>query len=756
MWGKGMSSVAAVVQAKMLGNSALLLLLLVVHPLPQCDYIAGHDSWVQGSSAVVPRRLTVPGGAKPEPLELSQSHLSILLFNWVNRTLSDCRERQVSRSDLHIPPLSCQVMSAYGRFSKGAKPGQPLVWQLLSVFRYDLAVQIAYTFYNTFSDFIQPYLMQRVLRFIDEYLEDSSIGLRFGYFLAAMMLAASVVGTVVGEQQQWQSRGMSMEIRNVLVARLTRKTLRRRANESGCKDGSNKESSDGRVYNIMTADVNRVNKLPEMFGSVLWSPCQIIIGCLYMYRLLGMAGLFGTFMIFGVVAVGQQLIVRAKRIEAQIGRYNDARLETISEIIRGIISVKLFGWGSKFIQLVGVKRAVQLEALWQKSKVWALLNLWTVGMMPVIIFFVLFIYTFTGHLDGETTFTAIAVFRVLQRSIFWMPGGVSHAISIYVSLQRIDKYLHEEDVQPAAERVESVESEVGFDGADLVWQQADSSAMPGDEAQLLLSTAQVEGSQPFTLRNLNVHFPLGKLTIIGGPTGSGKSSLLSALVGEMTLVSGKIHMPMSDTGLTSDIAYVSQEPWLRNATIRDNILFGAPYDLARYEETLRICGLKPDLRVFVAGDLSEVGERGITLSGGQKQRVALARAVYSKRQILLIDDCLSAVDSYTGKHILHECLANKTPLMQGRTRVLVTHHMTMCLPHCQYVVMMRRGKIVAQGTPEQVPGSILDGTTKTGDTESHDMETPVAQGQALNDMMAEDEYNEQRAMLSVTATPGDQ
>ncbi|ORX65533.1 hypothetical protein DL89DRAFT_270898 [Linderina pennispora] len=567
MWGEDMSSVAAAVHVKMLVNCVLLLLLLVVHPLPQCDYVADRVSQLQVGCRLQPKRLTAVPGAKLEPYELSQPLLSVLLFNWVSPILSDCRrEHQVSRSDLRVPPDNCQVSSAYARFSMGAKPGQPLVRQLFSVFKVDLAIQIVYTFYNTFSDYIQPYLMQRVLRFIDEYLEDSSLGLRFGYFLAAMMLAASVVGTVVEQQQQWQSRGISMEIRN--------KTLRRRAHESKSKDDSRRDSSDGR-----------------MFGS-------LIIGCFYMYQLL-----------VGVMAVGQRLI-------AQIG-------QTISEVIHGIIS---------FIQVVGIKRA--------RSKVWSLLNLWTVGMMPVIIFVVLFVYSFN----------AIAVFRVLQRAIFWMPGGVSHAISIY--------YLHEDDVQPAGERVEAA-------GHDLVWKRADDSAAAEEGTPLLLHGRQPEDSQAFALRNLTVRFPQGGLTIIGGPT---------ALVGDMTVVSAN--------GVMSDIAYVSQEPWLRNATIH------------RYEE--------PDLRTFVAGDQSE------------KQRVALARAIYSSRRILLIDDCLSA-------HILHTCLLSQSPLMRGRTRILVTHHMAMCLPHCH-------GEIEVSGC---------------ADGESQGEQAPA-------DPMPEDEYNDERKVAADT------
>ncbi|KAJ2515526.1 hypothetical protein H4217_005115 [Coemansia sp. RSA 1939] len=229
---------------------------------------------------------------------------------------------------------------------------------------------------------------------------------------------------------------------------------------------------------------------------------------------------------------------------------------------------------------------------------------------------------------------------------------------------------------------------------------------------------------PFSLKNIDIQFPIGGFSIIAGPTGSGKSSLLSALIGEMTLVRGNIMVPTIDSRVAAaaadgskyndvmdfanvglvlhDIAYVGQDTWLRNATFRENILFGEEYEKERYEEVLRVCALKPDLRIFPAGDETEIGERGVTLSGGQRQRVALARAVYSHRRILLIDDCLSAVDAHTGKHILMECLLSKTKLMQGRTRVLITHHVPMCLPYADFMVMMNNGRVVLKGAPQDL------------------------------------------------------
>ncbi|KAJ1785549.1 hypothetical protein LPJ59_006117, partial [Coemansia sp. RSA 2399] len=195
-----------------------------------------------------------------------------------------------------------------------------------------------------------------------------------------------------------------------------------------------------------------------------------------------------------------------------------------------------------------------------------------------------------------------------------------------------------------------------------------------------------------------------------------------------------------------DIAYVAQESWLRNATIRENILFGEAYNKERYEEVLRVCALKPDLRILVAGDMSEIGERGVTLSGGQKQRVSLARAVYSSRRILLIDDCLSAVDANTAKHILMECLLSKTGLMRGRTRVLATHHVTMCLPYAQYMVMIHEGRITLKGTPDELRSksnlslALLE-SQGAKDNHSTKQDDDKKGTHDVNDKKPEDEYN---------------
>ncbi|KAJ2758485.1 hypothetical protein H4S06_002678, partial [Coemansia sp. BCRC 34490] len=413
-----------------------------------------------------------------------------------------------------------------------------------------------------------------------------------------------------------------------------------------------------------------------------------------------------------------------------------------------------------------------------------------------------------NKLTAEIAFTSISVFQVVR---FVFENGselIGVAIRANVSLNRIESYLEQNAVQGLEDRVTLERSNtLGFEAADLEWayqnvpssnvpansKRIDSSSAP-DESTLLLATESssytdilplldqgLSTSPPpelqrsmrgFTLSDINVEFPTGGFSLVAGPTGSGKSSLLAALIGEMTLTRGRILLPTmhsrdmadkdtkykdiielsGDNGLViRDIAYVAQEAWLRNATVRENILFDEPYNRERYEQVLHACALKPDLRVLMAGDQTEIGERGVTLSGGQKQRVALARAVYSSRSILLIDDCLSAVDAHTAKHILTECLANSAGLMQGRTRVLVTHHVSMCLPYAQYIVAMCEGRVVLKGVPTDLQDHQGLALTAMSEHNRNDFNTIAKHDSKGHGKMAASETIAEENLLTKTA-----
>lgn len=197
------------------------------------------------------------------------------------------------------------------------------------------------------------------------------------------------------------------------------------------------------------------------------------------------------------------------------------------------------------------------------------------------------------------------------------------------------------------------------------------------------------GGESTTLKNINLKVKKGNLTAVVGSVGCGKTSLISVLLGEMEKINGKVNVD-------GRVAYVPQQAWIQNATLKDNILFGTPYEEQRYNKVIEACALNQDLAMLPGGDLTEIGEKGINLSGGQKQRVALARAVYSGADIYLFDDPLSAVDSHVGKHIFGNVFS-ENGLLKEKTRLLVTHAVVY-LPKVDEIYVMVNGEITESGS----------------------------------------------------------
>ncbi|KAJ2056332.1 hypothetical protein GGI17_006250 [Coemansia sp. S146] len=670
--------------------------------------------------------------------------------------------------------------------------------------------------------------------------------IRGAYLDAFGLLLFSLAAIVLTHQTQWVGRHIGFRLRGLLVAELSSKTLRRRGKGSweDAKHADNAEkadkddvaptaqaAADGKLMNLLTADFSHVCEVFIYLDKSYSLPFILVLGIWYMYLLLGVSALVGLSMITLYIPLSKLLFKYLAKVEEKLTLLSDERVTVITELLQGIKAVKLFGWESRFLKMVDERHERQLKCTWKFLLAWMQINVAS-SLTPTLVLvaiYAIYVIGFGNKLTAEIAFTSILVFQYVRMVFQRLPGFLNWVVGGYVALGRIDSYLGQPQVQDLEKRVALTDSgsdELGFEGADLEWESpssdakpdskrivtgkdltgvetpdvtehtpllADSAATATPHTQIALSPANKsytsldhDGLVRFALKDIDVRFPHGVLSIVAGPTGSGKSSLLSALIGEMMLTRGRILLPtansrlgvngvnkyrdiieLSDEGLViRDIAYVAQEAWLRNATIRENILFGEQYDGSRYEEVLHVCALKPDLRILSAGDQTEIGERGVTLSGGQKQRVALARAVYSSRRILLIDDCLSAVDTHTAKHILMECLLSKTPLMLGRTRVLVTHHVSMCLPFAQYIVMLREGQVSLKGNPAELKDQgmftnvlmELEGSEdkqeaagakgKGKDTEQATLTVDVLDeedpSKSVNDTTSEDKYNLRR------------
>lgn len=305
-------------------------------------------------------------------------------------------------------------------------------------------------------------------------------------------------------------------------------------------------------------------------------------------------------------------------------------------------------------------------------------------MLPIINMIVTFgLYTKVQKLPltASVAFTSISLFDILRSQFGWVAFVTQQVLYAFVSFERIDNFLNkEEELEDLTVDHSATEAQRGpyFKDATLAWE------VPGSETD-----------NNFRLSNVGVECPYGELTVVAGPVGSGKTSFLLGLLGEMRLQQGEVHLPRK-----SGIAYVAQMPWLQNETIKDNILFGSPYDEARYNMVVEACGLLTDLDNLDAGDETEVGERGVTLSGGQKARISLARAVYSPTQTLLLDDILSALDAGTSKLVVEKCI--KGPILKGRTTVLVTHHVALVSSAAKKIVTLDDGNVISDCAPENM------------------------------------------------------
>lgn len=431
-------------------------------------------------------------------------------------------------------------------------------------------------------------------------------------------------------------------------------------------------------------------------------PVQIVIGTCLLYQILGWSGVVGVLLMIALLPFNILLSKRLATVQGQVLAASDARIQSSNELLGAIRTVKYYAWEAPFRERVMTKRRAEIKTM-RSRFIWWSISMTVFFSLPfVITILTCFFYTVVwgNNLGTSVAFPALATFSVLRIPIDRMADCINYIIQAHVSLVRIQKFLEEQETAKNHQLVATDPSSIGFAHATLTW--------PLDEVK---PPSQDEGHTRFRLQDLNIQFRQGALNVICGPSGSGKSSLLLALLGELQLEKGQVFLPhdsswsetLSSVGGSSMVvlqetaAYCPHEPWITNQSIRANILLELPFNGPRYEQVLRIVALVQDLDELRDGDQTLAGENGNRLSGGQKQRVSLARALYSPSKYVLLDDCLSALDSHTARQIFFQAI--KGPLMEGRTCVLATHQTQLAVPHSDYVVRMEAGKVTDQGFP---------------------------------------------------------
>ncbi|KKK21352.1 hypothetical protein ARAM_002629 [Aspergillus rambellii] len=409
-----------------------------------------------------------------------------------------------------------------------------------------------------------------------------------------------------------------------------------------------------------------------------------------------LAGIAGAILL---TPANSWLTKRYAAAQEELMKATDKRTGAVTEVLQGIRQVKFAALEKQWQSRISEKRRIELNLLWKTSiYTTGMVSVWIMG--PLLLSAIsLTVYALTrGELSPSVAFTTLSIFGSLESSLANLPDLISKGMEAKISADRIDKYLR------SAEKISNAADvdQITFEDATVAW--------PSDEGSEDGEDKGWDIKDRFVLRHLTLQFPSKKLSVIAGKTGSGKSLLLASILGECDILLGSVSVPRVSSPSTrfdhlatranwildTAVAYVAQNPWMENATIKENILFGLPCDRRRYRDVLFASGLEKDMAMLPDGDLTDIGANGINLSGGQRWRISFARALYSRAGILIMDDIFSALDAETGRHVYEHALTGE--LGQGRTRILVTHHVGLCLPRTDYFVVLENGFATHSGT----------------------------------------------------------
>ncbi|XP_009957095.1 PREDICTED: canalicular multispecific organic anion transporter 1 isoform X1 [Leptosomus discolor] len=535
-----------------------------------------------------------------------------------------------------------------------------LVKTLCKTFWQNLVLSVAFKLVHDGLVFVSPQLLKLLIAFVSD---EESFAWQ-GYLYAILLFLTALIQSVCLQQYFTLCFQLGINVRASLISAIYKKALT-------MSSATRKESTVGETVNLMSADAQRFMDVANFIHHLWSSPLQIILSIVFLWGELGPSVLAGIAAMVLLIPINAFLVAKAKTIQVRNMKNKDERMKIMSEILNGIKILKLFAWEPSFEKRVNEIRARELKDLVNFSYLQSV-SIFVFTCAPVLVSLASFaVYVLVDEnniLDAQKAFTAISLFNVLRSPMAMLPMVLSSLVQTNVSTARLERYLGGEDLDTSAIHHDPIAgSAVRFSEATFAWER-DGNAV---------------------IRDVTLDIAPGSLVAVVGAVGSGKSSLVSAMLGEMENIKGHINIQGS-------LAYVPQQAWIQNATLKDNILFGSELDEARYQQVIKACALLPDLELLPAGDQTEIGEKGINLSGGQKQRVSLARAVYSNADIYVLDDPLSAVDAHVSKYLFEHVLGPKG-LLQKKTRILVTHSISY-LPQVDNIVVLVAGAVSEHGS----------------------------------------------------------
>ncbi|KAG0252846.1 hypothetical protein BG011_006711 [Mortierella polycephala] len=720
------------------------------------------------SSASTKALVAKPGERVPCP-ESYASFIDLILFSWADPLIRLGFSRALTQEDIwdfRLSDYSSVVIHHFRQSILATRKNYAFIMRLVINFKKRITVQVMWAILSGMLTFVGPFALERILNFIKH---KDTISVEWGYVYVFGMFFGMLFATVTQSQMLWHGRRISMQIRSIVVGEVYSKALRRKdragqTRKAATNAGDNKEENEmftyGAINNMISNDTSEISNASAYLQDLYMLPLQIALAIAFLYRILGWPALAGVVTMACFIPFNLYLTNKVEMIQDELMRATDKRAELMNELLQAIRVVKFFSWERNFYGKVDKSRELELYQLRLRFTWWIFGTALWFGTPVIVTITTFFVYTkVAGNvLTAAIAFPSLALFNVLRAPMDAFPEMLSQCLRAKVSAARIDRFLDEEEVlvyaNANAKPRKNLPTDpiIGFKNATFSY----AGKTEQESIDAAHGNGETQSGHHFELKDLNLEFPVGELSVITGPTGSGKTSLLLSLLGEINPVKGQAFLPRRDsheinpvTGLTNGIAYVAQQAWLQNNTVRNNILFGSPFEQRRYDQVVEMCALGRDFEILEHGDETEVGERGITLSGGQKQRIALARAIYSRAGHILLDDCLSAVDAHTAKWLFTKCLMG--PLMQGRTRILVTHAVSLTLRGAAHVIVLKNGAVVASGTSTQVFESGVLGDDVTNEEQIMD-DHPTDDRTVTGIEETEDENGSSAAMGSSSVT----
>eukprot|EP00095_Tigriopus_kingsejongensis_P012175 snap_masked-scaffold1304_size49437-processed-gene-0.4 protein:Tk12175 transcript:snap_masked-scaffold1304_size49437-processed-gene-0.4-mRNA-1 annotation:"multidrug resistance-associated protein 1 isoform x3" len=624
-----------------------------------------------------------PRAAEDLSLEDKASCLSLLVFSWLDGLLWQGHKTPLKWKNLPKSPRSMNVTDNVKAFTKQwrkqaedklvdfTSPIRPFVslWPILfKNHGWRALIALIVALFRVLLPFVSPQIIKLLIKHMD-----SNEPVWQGFFYTIVLLFSSLLSTMAFHAYQQHLHISAIQMRNSLLGALYQKSLR-------LSNKARRLYSVGEMTNYMSVDAQRiVETFPYMMGLIM-SPLTILIAMYFLFTELNVASLAGlvVFAIFIPINLFGSKCV--KKLQVQQLQAKDTRLKLMNELLMGIKVLKLYAWEIPFMRRIYEIRLTEIKIIKMCGRLWAFIN-FSYCSSPILVTIGVFgIYVAmdpTHVLTADKIFVAIALFNLMRSPLVSFPFTLIESVKVFVSLKRINEFLNASEI----------------DSTNVIHTANDLSPHAIEMTEATLTWDSDDGVDPI-LSQMNLSIPCGSLTAIVGTVGAGKSSLLSSFLGEMEKLSGQVQVRGS-------IAYVPQQAWIQNMTLRDNILFDQEFSSTNYTKVIRDCQLEPDLAILKHRDRTEIGENGINLSGGQKQRVSLARAVYSDADIYLLDDPLSAVDAHVGKAIFTQVLDSTEGCLKDKTRVLVTHNVNF-LDKMDNIIVLKNGKVAESGSYQKL------------------------------------------------------